>query len=395
MKKILFVYPHNFLEQNMGTNIRIYALAKELNRIGYKIDLYALKNFVSVYDSFEDMNKKESLINQLFLYDYKEIKRYQKRKERKKKIFKFIYNNNEELENWVTPNMLKQFKHIVSSSVYSHIVMFYTYTADLLAPSNFSKTPDTQTIYFMEDLLSIGEYISKRSEFIGKLLDSELKRIANFDKVACISFDEKIFVEKLSNNNKQFYFLPHIINKKDNNINKFKQHLKVTFVGYDNLYNIEGINWFLDHVYPLLSKKLEITFVGKITKHITSTYPNIVKINFIEDLNELYLNTDIIICPLLNGTGMKIKVIEAMSYGLPIVCTPRGVDGLPDKTMNGCFVTNDPSLFASAINKLAENYDFYESSHNQICNYFDQVLDWNKHKKTLINLFEDKNLSTN
>ena len=41
--------------------------------MGYTIDLYALSNFVSQYDGFAALNKEESLVNKLYLYDYAEI----------------------------------------------------------------------------------------------------------------------------------------------------------------------------------------------------------------------------------------------------------------------------------------------------------------------------------
>ena len=62
---------------------------------------------------------------------------------------------------------------------------------------------------------------------------------------------------------------------------------------------------------------------------------------------------------MLTGTGVKVKVVEALAHGLPVVCTTRGVDGLPNKTLNGCLVTDDAAQFAQNIVDLLTDASFY------------------------------------
>ena len=141
----------------MGTNIRVYSLAKELRAKGFKIDLFAFRNFISEYGRFEEQNK-EKLVNRLFLYDYRKTPSFKRRKGLGKFIGKLLSRG--ELDNWVTPGMLRQFDEIVSSAEYDYIVMFYAYTAELLSPANYKGT--ASKVYFMEDLLSVSHFISVR-----------------------------------------------------------------------------------------------------------------------------------------------------------------------------------------------------------------------------------------
>ncbi|SCH69135.1 glycosyltransferase [uncultured Bacteroides sp.] len=383
MGRILFVYPHNFLECNMGTNIRVYSLAKELNSQGYKIDLYAFRNFLSTYDNFDEMNRRDRIVDTLYLYDYRNTLLFRKKTKFQRYLSRVLHN--EELENWVTPCMLKQFNEITSSVVYDYIIMFYVYTADLVATSNYRGS--ASKIYFMEDLLSVAHFVSGRNKYIGGLLNSEIKRISYFDKVVCISSDEKTLFEKLLPN-KRFYFLPHLISKKDLKNRPVNKVMRVLFIGYDNEYNIEGMQWFFKNVYSHILVNIEIIVVGKVVKYIDCDYTNLKKIEYVEDLHELYSKVDIVICPLQNGTGMKIKVIEAMSYGIPIVCTSRGVDGLPDKNKNGCLVEDTPEGFANAINQLVANTVFYQECQRRINEYFREILDWTVYKEMLPTLLD-------
>ncbi len=387
MKKVLFVYPHNFLELNMGTNIRVYALAKELHAMGFKIDLFALENFMSTYGNFEQINEAEKLIDTLYLCDYKKIKTWKKRRERLQKGYKFLIHK--KLDDWASPYMVQQFNKIVAATEYSHIVMFYTYTAELFSPRHYVGKETTRKIYFMEDLLSVSEYIQKKSSTVGGLLDCELHRLEYFDHIVCISYDEKIIVEKLLRGQQKFYFLPHLVTRQETPLEReVGQKLRVTFVGYDNPYNVEGMQWFFDKVYPLLDDGMDILLVGKVNKHIACPWTNVKQIEYVEDLETIYRHTDVVICPLLNGTGMKIKVVEAMSHAIPVVCTPRGVDGFPDKTCNGCLVAESAVEFADYLNRLALFPDFYHLCQERVVSYFDRVLGcWDRHRKLLADIF--------
>lgn len=368
----------------MGTNIRVYSLAKELHGMGCQIDLFAFRNFLSLYDDFDKMNEKEKIVSKLYLYDYKKTVAFLKRKKVQRCINKVLHN--EELENWVTPNMIQQFDEIVTINEYDYIIMFYAYTGELVSPVNYRGT--AHKIYFMEDLLSVAHFVSGRNKYIGRLLDSEVKRVSYFDKVVCISSDEKTLFEKLLPS-KEFYFLPHLINVKDIS-RKFKNKIpRILFIGYDNEYNIEGMHWFFKNVYSQLLPDMEIILVGKVVKYVKYDYPNLRKVEYVENLDELYMGVDIVICPLQNGTGMKIKVVEAMSYSIPVVCTSRGVDGLPDKYKNGCLVENIPEKFAEAINLLSTNASFYENCQDNISRYFQEVINWDRQKALMAALFNE------
>ena len=81
----------------------------------------------------------------------------------------------------------------------------------------------------------------------------------------------------------------------------------------------------------------------------------------VQDLEEFYTNARVAICPMLSGTGIKIKVLEALSYGLPVVTNRRGIDGLINKKNNGCIVCQDPKDFADNINQLIKDDVFYQN----------------------------------
>ncbi|WP_163947356.1 glycosyltransferase family 4 protein [Paenibacillus sp. SYP-B3998] len=387
--KVLLIYPHNFLERNMGTNNRVYEIAKFLKSSNFSIDLFSCKNFVSTtFDEFDKYNE-EDIIDKLYLYDFTYTQNFTRKDKIKSKLLQMLSKllkldtPLKTLDNWVTPTMQMQYNEILMKNEYDFIVMFYVYTGELLrtADSKFKK------IYFMEDLLSVGHYISGLSDEIGGPLNCEIDRLKQFDDIICISYDEKIFFEKILRN-KNLHYLPHLINEKNNGIDTSQKTIDLLFIGYDNFYNIEGMQWFFKNVYPQLNSNINITIVGKVVEHIDLNYENVTKVGYIKDLDEIYSKTKISICPLLNGTGMKVKVIEAMSYGIPVVCTSRGVDGFPDKTRNGCIVSDNPAHFANLINQLFSDSVFYQSKSKEIMQYFKENLSMTQNISKLKDVFK-------
>src|SRR6185295_13562643 len=94
--------------------------------------------------------------------------------------------------------------------------------------------------------------------------------------------------------------------------------------------------------------------------HIPISNERIEKIAFAESLTPFYQQSRIAICPMLSGTGLKIKVVEAMAHGVPVVCTEKGMDGLPGKISNGCTVAADGKEFSQAIERLLNDENEYK-----------------------------------
>jgi len=386
MKKALFIYPHNFLLKDMGTNVRVYNIAAYLKEKGFQIDLFAMKNFCSVFPE-NIYENSDDIVTNFYLYDFNKI-RINLRMEKALRFIKKITIErlgcklNAELQNWVDTGLKSIFKDILQNQ-YDYIVMFYLYTGKLLDDIEIKA----KKINFMEDFLSIVHYNDEPNHNVGASINSEVKMCHNFDEIAFISFDEKIFFEKLLPSTTKCYFIPHIMQPRNRNITG-EHTVDVLFIGHDNTYNINGMKWFFTNVYPFIESDIMIHIGGNICKHIPDGYTNVKKLGFVENIEELYNQTKVSICPLLNGTGLKIKVAEAMNCGIPVVCTSRGVDGLPDKTRNGCLVTDDPKEFAAHINRLCRDEQFRLQCAHETSAYVDACLHYDKISKSLNQIFD-------
>ncbi|EJO33612.1 capsular polysaccharide biosynthesis protein [Achromobacter marplatensis] len=132
------------------------------------------------------------------------------------------------------------------------------------------------------------------------------------------------------------------------------------FIGSNSDPNVAGLLWFLEEVWPILNLEAgvnlkiqgNITRNPKIQRAITAAVRSsaIHAGGFVKDLGDVYKSASVVICPIRYGTGMKIKVVEAMSYGMPIVATTAALEGISDAY--GINAVDSPEEFAAEIQAM-------------------------------------------
>jgi glycosyltransferase involved in cell wall biosynthesis len=75
-------------------------------------------------------------------------------------------------------------------------------------------------------------------------------------------------------------------------------------------------------------------------------------VGFVDDLEKLYEEVTVVCCPILYGSGTRIKILEAAAHGKPVVSTALGAEGLQLKDGSEILVRDDPSSFADACIRL-------------------------------------------
>jgi glycosyltransferase involved in cell wall biosynthesis len=110
--------------------------------------------------------------------------------------------------------------------------------------------------------------------------------------------------------------------------------LEILFVGTYYYPNVNGIKWFIEQVCSGIPFPFHLTIAGsemeRAKNQIGSLYLNKYSISILEnvpDLSTLYNASDVVICPIFEGGGMKTKVAEAMSYGKIIIASQESFFG--------------------------------------------------------------------
>lgn len=112
--------------------------------------------------------------------------------------------------------------------------------------------------------------------------------------------------------------------------------------------NEEGLQWFLQTVYPHLPANLSIHVAGKGADWLTAEYPNIHYRGFVPDAQEFMAQAKVVAIPSLSGGGIQIKTLDAIASGAAIVGTPVALRGIsaPPQTVK---VAEQPEDFASLL----------------------------------------------
>ena len=124
--------------------------------------------------------------------------------------------------------------------------------------------------------------------------------------------------------------------------------------------NIEGVNWFLGNVLPMLRNsgtKVPVVLAGKaMPENIFKQSNELLEVfDRIDDIRSFYRDKQIMIVPLLSGGGMRVKIIEGMAMGRTIVSTAIGAEGIEAEPGRNMIIADNPSEFSEAILDLARN----------------------------------------
>lgn len=123
--------------------------------------------------------------------------------------------------------------------------------------------------------------------------------------------------------------------------------------------NIQGVTWFLNHVWPAVLKELpeaQLKLAGRKFEEVERfNRKNTTVLGEVEHAWDVMTERGIMVIPLLSGSGMRIKAIEAMSAGRPVVSTSIGMEGIHGEHGTHFFIADDANSFAQRIIDLHTN----------------------------------------
>lgn len=124
--------------------------------------------------------------------------------------------------------------------------------------------------------------------------------------------------------------------------------------------NIEGVMWFAERVLPLVWREVpEARFVvaGKrpppeVRALAVDAGGRVEVTGFVEDPMPLLAQSQVFIVPVRAGGGMRVKIVDAWLWGLPVVSTTIGAEGLQVRDGENIMLADEPEAFAAAVVRL-------------------------------------------
>jgi polysaccharide biosynthesis protein PslH len=178
--------------------------------------------------------------------------------------------------------------------------------------------------------------------------EQEAKGLDRADIIIAIQNKEKDFFSKLTNN--KIVVVGHTVTLQKPIQASFNTKI-ILCIGASNPMNIQGINFFIQEVFPLIRTRFadaKLLLAGAICDEIED-YEACIKLGKVEDPQPVYDLANVVINPVPYGTGLKIKTIEALGYAKPLVTTSIGADGLEDGKGRAFLVGDTREEFLDAI----------------------------------------------
>ena len=130
------------------------------------------------------------------------------------------------------------------------------------------------------------------------------------------------------------------------------------FVGSNALHNVTGIKWFIQKVWPMIIERnplCTLHICGNVCRSITKHDRNTRLFGRVEDLSNQYSEAEVCVVPLIAGSGLKIKMIEAFSFGRVCVTTSVGAEGMKHLKDLSITIADNERDFANAVVDLVES----------------------------------------
>jgi polysaccharide biosynthesis protein PslH len=151
---------------------------------------------------------------------------------------------------------------------------------------------------------------------------------------------------------------------------KEPEYPSLFFIGsLDWMPNQEGLIWFIENVWPIIQRDHNIPF------HVAGrNAPEWLKVKLIasdvifhgevENAYEFMNNYAMMISPVLSGSGIRVKILEAMMMGKAVISTRIGAEGISYIHAENILLADDPAIFAKIIKEYSLNKTEYERISN-------------------------------
>ncbi|MEO8712966.1 MAG: glycosyltransferase [Parafilimonas sp.] len=159
--------------------------------------------------------------------------------------------------------------------------------------------------------------------------------------------------------------------------------------------NIDALKWFINNVWNDIYKKhdLVLNVYGNVCQGFSSALnvsdDNIIFHGFVEDLDKAYNNSDVITNPIRCGAGLKIKNVEALGYGIPLITSTHGASGMEDGASKAFLIADNREEYLLAFD-LIEDYNLREQISDDAFEYAQSNFSEEKCYTSLLQIIDNK-----
>jgi polysaccharide biosynthesis protein PslH len=366
--KVLFISPTPTHPANAGNRTNILSLAVFLQSQGYELHYLYI-----AYENFDEQAMRFFFRDRLYIFPREKIVakqtspgyyagrlyfkalRFIRWLQRKSGVItdnQYRYNSETDSH---FPFALGPFiKQLQQSHRFRIVICEYAFISKALTffDNNVFKVLDTHDRFTDRFAIYLQHKLSPA--WISLYRDQEKKALRRANLVIAIQENEKDYFESLGKSSVVcFGYIPATEVLPERVFEK-----KLLYFASGNDLNQFTLTHFIETILPLVVQKhpdVKVLVGGSICRNFTGSHPNVTLLGEFEKLSSFYTSGDIAINPEMTGTGLKIKTLEALAFGMPVISTRAGASGALEPFMDHLLVADEPADFAACIDRLFTN----------------------------------------
>jgi glycosyltransferase involved in cell wall biosynthesis len=185
-------------------------------------------------------------------------------------------------------------------------------------------------------------------------------RLLRYYRACTVASDrERQLLSSTAPSFKAIEVVPNCINLADyGDVRETPQPHKLIFTGSFRYFaNHDAMTWFLQEVYPRIQARAPdvwVTITGDNAGLPLPPADNVALTGFVDDVRPLIASAWVSLVPIRVGGGTRLKILEAMALGTPVVATSKGAEGLDAKHGEHLLIADSPEAFAEAVIRLLQ-----------------------------------------
>ncbi|HYD88931.1 MAG TPA: glycosyltransferase [Vitreimonas sp.] len=230
----------------------------------------------------------------------------------------------------------------------------YAFTSDL-AP--YALSPNARSAIVMHDLMSARVADAAETNTVKISAEDEFRMLSLTDAVIAIQHDEAARV-RMSLPHSVVITAPHSTQLAP--APQPGEDDLLLFVGSNTAPNVVGLEWFFREIWPLIRAKraaARLKVAGSVARALGPPPEGVTMLGLVGDLEPLYAEAGVVISPLYTGSGLKIKLVEALAAGKAVVGTSVTAQGIEPQVVGAMAREDEPARFADACVALLGDRD--------------------------------------
>jgi O-antigen biosynthesis protein len=144
--------------------------------------------------------------------------------------------------------------------------------------------------------------------------------------------------------------------------------------------NVDAVQWFSREIWPLIrasAPDARFRIVGSNPTHDVISLgrlPGIEVPGYVPDLGPFYTSSRLFAAPLRYGAGMKGKIGQSLAFGLPVVTTPIGTEGMKLRDGHDIVIAQEPAAFAEGCLRLLRDDTLWQQLQRNGVNFVEREL---------------------